>query len=121
MAQEKTYDASEIAGKLAILPHWTYVDGALSRTYTTANFKATMMVVVTIGHLCEAAWHHPDLVVSYNKVVVRLSTHSAKGITDKDFALASKIEDVVAWRPGSEKGPFDGTPEDPRHAYLKYD
>ena len=48
-------------------------------------------------------------------------THSAKGITDKDFALARKIEDVIQWQPGKEDGPFDGTPDEPRHAYVKYD
>ena len=79
------------------------------------------MVVNTIGHLCEAAWHHPDLVVGYNSVLVKLSTHSAEGITDKDFALAAKIESVIAWQPGKEDGPFDGTPTDPRYAYIKYD
>ena len=50
------------------------------------------MVVNTVGHLSEAAWHHPDLRVSYAWVEVRLKTHSANGITDKDFSLAAKIE-----------------------------
>lgn len=121
MAQERTYDAAEIETKLADLPHWRFVDGALERSYRTANFKATLMVVNTVGHLCEAAWHHPDLIVAYNKVTVRLSTHSAKGITDKDFSLAAKIEDVVGWQPGREGRGLDGTPQDPKYAYIKYD
>lgn len=121
MREEKTYDDAQIEAKLADLPGWTYTDGALERRYKTANFKATLMVVTTVGHLCEVAWHHPDMIVAYNKVTVRLSTHSAKGITDKDFALAAKIEDVVGWQPGKEDGPFDGTPSDPKFAYIKYD
>jgi 4a-hydroxytetrahydrobiopterin dehydratase len=49
-------------------------------------------------------------------------THTAKGITDKDFALAKKIEEVVGWRPGKEGGALEGTPEtDQRFAYIKYD
>jgi 4a-hydroxytetrahydrobiopterin dehydratase len=49
-------------------------------------------------------------------------THTAKGITDKDFELARKIEEVVGWRPGREGGALEGTPEtDLRFAYLKYD
>ena len=62
------------------------------------------MVINTVGHLAEAAWHHPDITASYAWVEVRLMNHAAKGITDKDFALAKKIEDVVHWQPGKEGG-----------------
>lgn len=80
------------------------------------------MVVNTVGHLAEAAWHHPDLTVSYAFVIVKLTTHSAKGITEKDFALARKIEDVVQWKPAeTSAGILEGTPDDPRFKYLKYD
>ena len=48
------------------------------------------MVVTTVGHLAEKAWHHPDLAVSYAFVIVKLVTHSVKGITEKDFMLAKK-------------------------------
>ena len=58
------------------------------------------MVINTVGHLAEAAWHHPDITASYAWVEVRLMNHAAKGITDKDFELAKKIEDVVQWQPG---------------------
>ena len=58
------------------------------------------MVINTVGHLAEAAWHHPDITASYAWVEVRLQNHAAKGITDKDFELARKIEDVVQWQPG---------------------
>jgi 4a-hydroxytetrahydrobiopterin dehydratase len=48
--------------------------------------------------------------------------HSAKGITEKDFVLAGEIEDVLQWQPTqSHPGVFEGTPEDPRFKYLKYD
>ena len=48
--------------------------------------------------------------------------HAAKGITDKDFELAKKIEEVVQWRPGKAGGALEGTPEtDQRFAYIKYD
>ena len=59
------------------------------------------MVINTVGHLAEAAWHHPDITASYAWVEVRLMNHAAKGITDKDFELAKKIEDVVQWQPGN--------------------
>jgi 4a-hydroxytetrahydrobiopterin dehydratase len=53
---------------------------------------------------------------------VRLQNHAAKGITDKDFELAKKIEDVVHWQPAQEEGALEGTPEDDmRFSYIKYD
>jgi len=79
------------------------------------------MVINTVGHLAEAAWHHPDLTASYAWVEVRLMNHAAKGVTDKDFELAKKIEDVVGWQPG-EGSALEGTPnDDQRFAYIKYD
>jgi 4a-hydroxytetrahydrobiopterin dehydratase len=103
------------------LPRWTYEDGWIKRTYKTNGWKGTLMVINTVGHLAEAAWHHPDLTASYAWVEVRLITHTAKGITGKDIALARKIEEVVSWQPGREGGALEGTPTDPRFAYIKYD
>jgi 4a-hydroxytetrahydrobiopterin dehydratase len=104
------------------LPHWRLEGGWIRRTYKTNGWKGTLMVINTIGHLAEAAWHHPDITASYAWVEVRLKTHTAKGITDKDFELARKIEEVVAWQPGKEGGALEGTPQgDQRFAYIKYD
>jgi 4a-hydroxytetrahydrobiopterin dehydratase len=114
-------DAEVEAWLVTNLPHWKLEGGWIRRRYRTAGWKGTLMVVNAVGHLAEAAWHHPDMTLSYAWVEVRLSTHSAKGITDKDYALARKIEDVVQWRPG-EGGALEGTPrDDPRFAYIKYD
>ncbi len=118
---EETYTEQEIKARLhEELPHWYYENGWIRRKYKTSGWKGTLMVVNTIGHLAEAAFHHPDLTVSYAFVIVKLMTHSAKGITDKDFELASKIEEVVMWRPG-EGSALEGTPDDPRFKYIKYD
>ncbi|SDN20642.1 4a-hydroxytetrahydrobiopterin dehydratase [Methylobacterium phyllostachyos] len=103
------------------LPAWRLEDGWIRRTYKTSGWKSTLMVINTVGHLAEAAWHHPDLTASYAWVEVRLMNHAAKGITDKDFALAKKIEEVVSWQPGLEGHGLEGTPTDPRFAYIKYD
>jgi 4a-hydroxytetrahydrobiopterin dehydratase len=118
---EKIYEEAEIVARLAAeLPQWTFKDGWIRRTYKTSGWKSTLMAVNTIGHLAEAAWHHPDLNVSYAFVTVKLQNHAAKGITDKDFALARKFDEVLLWRPDDES-PLEGTPEDPRFKYLKYD
>lgn len=121
--RETPYDDATVEAWLAEnLPHWRLENGWIRRKYRTHGWKGTLMVVNTIGHLAEAAWHHPDLAVSYAFVEVKLCTHSAKGITDKDFALAGKIEAVIQWQPGREGGPLEGTPSgDPRFSYVKYD
>ena len=121
--KERVYSEDEIKARLAAeLPHWYLEDGWIRRKYKTGSWKGTLMVVNTVGHLAEAAWHHPDLTVSYAFVIVKLCTHSAKGITDKDFTLAKKIEDVIQWQPGKEGGALEGTPSgDQRFKYIKYD
>ena len=121
--RERTYTEDEIKARLeAELPHWYLEDGWIRRQYKTSSWKGTLMVINTVGHLAEAAWHHPDLTASYAWVEVRLMNHAAKGVTDKDFALAKKIEEVVGWQPGLEGGPLEGTPQDDlRFSYIKYD
>lgn len=120
---DEVFTPDEVTARLQQeLPTWAYEDGWIRRKYKTSGWKATLMVVNTVGHLAEAAWHHPDLAVSYAFVVVKLVNHSAKGITEKDFQLAKKIEDVVLWQPGKEEGSeLEGTPDDPRFKYIKYD
>jgi 4a-hydroxytetrahydrobiopterin dehydratase len=120
---EETYSEEEIKARLeAELPHWYYEDGWIRRKYKTAGWKGTLMVVNTVGHLAEAAFHHPDLTVSYAFVIVKLMNHAAKGVTNKDFELAKKIEEVILWQPGKEEGSaLEGTPDDPRFKYIKYD
>lgn len=107
----------------AHLPTWRLEDGFIRRTYKTSSWKGTLMVINAVGHLAEAAWHHPDITASYAWVEVRLVTHSAKGITKKDLELARKIEDMVMWQPGKEDGSaLEGTPAgDLRFAYVKYE
>lgn len=119
---EKTYNDEEVKARLEKdLPHWYLENGWIRRKYKTSGWKGTLMVINTVGHLAEAAFHHPDLTASYAFVIVKLTNHAAKGITDKDFELAQKIEQVVMWQPGSEGGALVGTPDDPRFKYIKYD
>ena len=122
MTDEKTYTGEEIEGYLKNnLPNWYFENGWIRRKYKTSGWKGTLMVINTIGHLAEAAWHHPDISVSYAFVIVKLQNHAAKGITQKDFSLAEKIESVVQWNPSTEDNTLEGTPEDPRFKYIKYD
>ena len=103
------------------LPHWYYENGWIRRKIKTSGWKSTLMVVTTVGHLAEKAWHHPDMSISYAFVIVKLVTHSAKGVTERDFALAKKIEEGVLWNAAEDSnGIFEGTPiDDQRFTYIK--
>ena len=107
--KEKTYTEAQIAEKLRDLPGWYFEDGLIRRVYKTDGWPTTLMLVGAIGFIAEAAYHHPDLSVTWGRITVKLSTHSAGGITDKDFALAKRIEEVALWRPAAG-GALTGTP-----------
>jgi 4a-hydroxytetrahydrobiopterin dehydratase len=113
MSQEKphVYAEPEVPAKLTEhgLSGWYLEDGWIRRKFTTDGWPTTLMLVNAIGFLAEAAWHHPDLAVTWAKVIVKLKTHSAGGITDKDFALAKQIDSVALWRPAAG-GALEGTP-----------
>ena len=121
--RDATYTEAEIKARLEEeLPGWYYEEGWIRRKYKTSGWKSTLMVVNTIGHLAEAAWHHPDLTVSYAFVIVKLMNHAAKGVTGKDFELARKFDEVILWQPGAGgDSALEGTPDDPRFKYVKYD
>src|SRR5262245_574086 len=111
-AKERTYTEAEIPGKLQEhgLADWYLEDGWLRRKYNTGGWPITLMLVNAIGYLAEQAWHHPDLAVTWGKVWVKLKTHSAGGITDKDFELATRIETIALWKPAADAA-LDGNPE----------
>jgi 4a-hydroxytetrahydrobiopterin dehydratase len=109
--KEKVYTPEETVARLKDggLGEWYLEDGWIRRKYNTDGWPTTLMLTNAIGYLCEAAYHHADLTVSWGKLWVKLQTHSAGGITDKDFALAGKIEEVVLWRPEPGSA-LEGTP-----------
>ncbi|WP_374446747.1 4a-hydroxytetrahydrobiopterin dehydratase [Stella sp.] len=108
-------DAAVDAQLAATLPRWRRDGGAIERTFRTGGWKATMLAAGAVAHLAEAAWHHPTMLLSWDRLTIRLDTHESGGITARDLALAAEIERVVAWRPPP---PLEGTPDDPRSAHI---
>lgn len=96
----------------AHLPRWSVEDGQLVRTYETGGWQRTLLLANAIAFAAEAAWHHPELLLSYPRLRVMLSTHDAGGITDKDFDLAERIEALATWQPEG------GAPERPGGAWF---
>lgn len=100
-----TFTPEQITQRLAQeLPAWSYEEGHLTRTYRTGNWRVTMLAANAIAFLAEAANHHPDVSLSYPAVSLRLMTHDAQGITEKDFELATAIEETITWLPAGQKG-----------------
>ena len=81
----------QIADRLAGLTGWERQDQSIVRISKLADFRAAMLYVGAIAYLAEAANHHPDINIAWNKVTLTLSTHSAGGLTSNDFALAEQI------------------------------
>src|SRR5260370_1243130 len=98
-AKEPTYSDAQIEAQLKDIPGWWYEDGWIRRTYKTDGWPTTLMLVNAIGYIAEAAYHHPDLSVTWGRVIVKPQNHAAGGITAKDFDLPRKIEETVLWRP----------------------
>ena len=81
----------EISDGLAGLDGWVRQGDSIVHVETLADFKAAVLYVGAVAYLAEAANHHPDVTVQWNKVTLTLSTHSAGGLTGNDFALAGQI------------------------------
>jgi 4a-hydroxytetrahydrobiopterin dehydratase len=72
--------------------HWERRDDTLVATTTHRGFAGALAFVNAVGALAEAADHHPDIDIRWNRVTLVLTTHSAGGLTDKDLSLAAAID-----------------------------
>jgi 4a-hydroxytetrahydrobiopterin dehydratase len=86
--------SAEIDQQLAKTPSWKIKNGELTRTFELADFNFALAFVNKVGELAESVQHHPDIDIRYNKVRLALVTHSAGGLTTKDFNLAARIDSV---------------------------
>lgn len=91
MRQPKLPD-SVVAERLAALPHWRLTEGMIRRTFLFPDFVAAIQFVNAVAEAAEAADHHPDIDIRYNKVTLALITHDSGGLTVNDFALAEQAD-----------------------------
>lgn len=85
----------EILQKLKSLPGWEFSGGSIKKTFKTAHYPATMGFVTAVGGFCQKHNHHPDyILMKFREAEVSFSTHSAGGVTEKDFFLAEEIEKI---------------------------
>lgn len=91
-----TLTEEEIGAALGRLPGWERDRNAIRKTYVFDGFPLALEFVNAVADEAEAANHHPDIDIRWNKVTMYLTTHSAGGLTQKDVDLAVRIEAVLA-------------------------
>ena len=92
MARRRLLTDAEIAARLAEVPKWTRIGSAITRSWEFEDFAEALAFINKVGALAEAMNHHPDIVNSWNKVTLTLTTHDRGGLTELDFELAKKID-----------------------------
>jgi 4a-hydroxytetrahydrobiopterin dehydratase len=93
---------AEIEKYRAEIPEWNVVnEHHLERAFQFPDFKSALEFVNRVGELAEEQGHHPDLLLSWGRVEVRIWTHKVDGLTESDFILAAKIDRLPRRAPAS--------------------
>ncbi|MEI7826394.1 MAG: 4a-hydroxytetrahydrobiopterin dehydratase [Euryarchaeota archaeon] len=100
------FDLETVQGLLPMVPKWNPDDEVkkIVRSYRFKDFVESMRFINKVAELAEEEGHHPDVFVSYNYVKVSLTTHNIGGLSENDFIMAAKIDEIVeACAPSSTK------------------
>ena len=96
MAEVQKLSEAEVRARLSEIQGWQLVDGKLQKTFTFGSFVQAFGFMSSVALLAEAMDHHPEWSNVYSRVTIALNTHDVSGISELDFALAKKIEGIVA-------------------------
>lgn len=75
-------------------PGWSINDNHLTKHYDFEDFKSALAFVNKVGEIAETEGHHPDICFTWGKVDITLFTHAANGLTENDFIMAAKINEI---------------------------
>jgi 4a-hydroxytetrahydrobiopterin dehydratase len=92
----KTLTDPEVQSALSSLQGWTKAGIAIERNYEFKDFVEAMKFVNQIADAAEAAGHHPDIRIVYNKVTLQLTSHDSGGVTQRDVKMATRINQLAA-------------------------
>ena len=92
MAEPELLSERQVQEGLTKAVGWELSDGRIRKQYHFRTFLRAIAFVNSVAYLAEAAGHHPDITINYNRVTLRLITHSKGGLTERDFALAAEID-----------------------------
>lgn len=88
----ETFNATTIKPELEKLKDWKFVKNAIEKHFEFKDFTKALAFIVQVGIMAEKQNHHPELLNVYNKVSLKLNTHTEKGVTSKDIDLAKAID-----------------------------
>jgi 4a-hydroxytetrahydrobiopterin dehydratase len=100
VASRRKLDEEEIRGRIGELPGWEILQGKLHREFRFDDFVAAFSFMTSLALVAEKLDHHPEWFNVYNRVVVDLTTHDARGISEKDFEFAAAASKIWGKRPG---------------------
>jgi len=89
-------EAADIERRMRDVQNWRLCGEAIERTYDREDFDGSIAFVNDVARAANRADHHPDISVAWNKVTLRLSSHDAGGLTERDFALAAVLDAIAA-------------------------
>lgn len=89
------YTEEKISAALQNLKDWYFIDNAIEKKFQFRDFVTALGFIVKVGLIAEKKNHHPELYNVYNKLTIRLATHDADGVTNKDFELAKAIDEIA--------------------------
>lgn len=108
MAPRELLSDAQVEQALSKTEGWEIRAGRIRKQYHFRTFLRAIAFVNSVAYLAESAGHHPDITVNYNKVTLRLITHTEGGLTDRDFALAAEIDSKLGTKlvvqPGESTG-----------------
>lgn len=90
----KTYTEETVKTELKVLKNWKFINYGIEKNFKFLDFTQALGFIVQVGVMAEKVSHHPELFNVYNKVTIRLTTHDANGVTEKDIDLAKAIEKI---------------------------
>jgi 4a-hydroxytetrahydrobiopterin dehydratase len=88
-------ESQDIKAWLKKLPEWEHEKKHIERTFEFDDFSQAIDFVNSVAEIAEDEDHHPEMDIRYNKVRLQLSTHAEGGLTDRDFAVAEKIDNLA--------------------------
>jgi 4a-hydroxytetrahydrobiopterin dehydratase len=92
----KKYTAEAVVEKLSEMDGWEFQEDGIEKKFVFRDFIQAMGFLNQLALYAEKANHHAEIFNVYNRVNIRLSTHDAGGVTDKDFQLALQIDNIIA-------------------------
>lgn len=93
--KELALSETEIKQSLTEVPTWTLANGRIEKNFKFTDFIESMRFVNRVAELAETQEHHPEINIDYNQVKLTLSTHDVNGLSQKDFTLALKVDQLV--------------------------